>query len=376
MLDLREKKKICLVIPSLQAGGMERVMSELAGHFCKKSDLEVHMILYGRSLEVFYPIPENLILHKPGSVVNDNENPAYIFGRLLFLRNRVRKLRPHAVLSFGEYWNSFVILALLGLDCNLFISDRCTPERKYSTFHSFLRRFLYPVTKGIVAQTIKAREIYSRKFNHRNIEVIGNPIREVLQKKKSIRENQVLMIGRFITSKNQDKLIEMFISIGMPEWKLVLVGYDHLKQNNYERLKEIVSQNNEEDKVIFAGKQADVDSYYTGSKIFAFTSGSEGFPNVIGEAMSAGLPVIAFDCVAGPSDMITDNHNGFLIPLYDYKQFQEKLEMLMRHEELRNRFGRNAKKDIIRFSVSSIGEKYYDFILGKNMIQYKLNKSI
>ena len=354
-----------MVIPSLQAGGMERVMSELAGHFCRKRDIEVHMILYGRSLEIFYPIPENLIMHKPGKIIADKTNQIYLIGRLIFLRQKVKEIMPHSILSFGEYWNSFVILSLLGLHCNIFISDRCTPEKKYSPFHSFLRRFLYPMATGIIAQTLKAREIYFDKFNHHNIEVIGNPIREVSHSNDDPGENQVLMIGRFIRSKHQDKLIEMFIRIGMPEWKLVLVGYDHLKQNNYERLQKIVSRNNAEDKVIFAGKQADVDSYYTGSKIFAFTSGSEGFPNVIGEAMSARLPVIAFDCVAGPSDMIIDNHNGFLIPLYDYGQFQVKLEMLMRHEELRNRLGENAKKDIIRFSVSSIGEKYYNFILGK-----------
>ena len=344
---------------------MERVMSELAGHFCRKSDIEVHMILYGRSLEIFYPIPENLIMHKPASVINDNDSPVYIFGRLLFLRKKIKQIRPDSVLSFGEYWNSFVILALMGLGCNLFISDRCTPQRKYSPFHSLLRRFLYPVTRGIVAQTIKAKEIYTEKFRHRNIEVIGNPIREIIPVRNGVRENHILMIGRFIRSKNQDKLIEMFLNIGMPEWKLVLVGYDHLKQTNFERLNELILKNNAGDRVILAGKQADVDSYYTGSRIFAFTSGSEGFPNVIGEAMSAGLPVIAFDCVAGPSDMIIDNHNGFLIPLYDYNNFQKKMEMLMRHEELRNRFGENAKKDIIHFSVSSIGEKYFNFILGK-----------
>ena len=360
-----QKKKVCLVIPSLQAGGMERVMSELAGYFCKINDLEVHIILYGRSLEIFYPIPENLKLHKPVSVITDNGSAFYIFSRLLFLRRKVRQIRPDSVLSFGEYWNSFVILALMGLGCDLFISDRCTPQRKYGLFHSLLRRFLYPGTKGIVAQTTKAKDIYFEKFRHRNIEVIGNPIREILTQSHTERQNQVLMIGRFIKSKNHDKLIEMFINIGLPGWKLVLVGYDHLKQNNYERLNDIILKNNAEDRIIIAGKQADVDSYYTDSKIFAFTSGSEGFPNVIGEAMSAGLPVIAFDCVAGPSDMIIDNHNGFLIPLYDYSQFQKKLEMLMRHEELRNRFGENAKKDIIRFSVSSIGEKYHNFIFAK-----------
>lgn len=365
-----KKKKLCLVIPSLQAGGMERVMSELAAYLCQKADLEVHLILYGRSLEIFYPIPDNLILHKPDSVIQDNEGSAYILGRLIFLRRTVKHIRPDSVLSFGEYWNSFVILALIGLGCNLFISDRCTPQRKYGSFHSLLRKLLYPQTKGIIAQTVKAKEIYSEKFRHRNIEVIGNPIREIQTQSHTERENQLLMIGRFIKSKNQDKLIEMFININLSGWKLVLVGYDHLKQNNHERLKKIILQNKAEDRIIIAGKQTDVDVFYNSSKIFAFTSGSEGFPNVIGEAMSAGLPVIAFDCVAGPSDLIINNHNGFLIPLHDYTQFQEKMEMLMRSEELRSRFGENARKDIVRFSVSSIGEKYYNFILGK------LNESI
>jgi glycosyltransferase involved in cell wall biosynthesis len=174
------------------------------------------------------------------------------------------------------------------------------------------------------------------------------------------------MVGRLITTKHQDKLIELFLNLDIPEWRLVLVGYDHLKQTNFDRLQAIIDRNNGQKQVMLVGRQVDVDSFYKRSKIFAFTSSSEGFPNAIGEAMSAGLPAVAFDCIAGPSEMITDNHNGFLIPLFDYEQFREKLERLMKKEDLRASFGKNAREAVKLFSIPSIGEKYLQFILSDN----------
>lgn len=360
---MTQKKKICLVIPSLQAGGMERVMSELATFFCKKRELDVHIILYGITCEIFYPTPDNLSIHIPDTVFNNRYRFIYTLGRLKYLRNEVKRINPDSVLSFGELWNSFVLLALLGLSYPVYISDRCSPDRKYNAFHTFLRKVLYPTAKGIITQTNKAKEIYFRQFKHRNIIVIGNPVREIKNVDVSKKENVVLMVGRFIKSKHQDKLIEMFLNIRMPGWKLVLVGYDHLKQNNSEILKALIKEKHAEYEIFLEGKQIDVESFYTTSKIFAFTSSSEGFPNAIGEAMSAGLPVVAFDCVAGPSEMITDGKNGLLVPVFDFKRFQECLQLLMNDSELRKTLGNNARKSIMDFSIQNIGERYLNFIM-------------
>lgn len=354
------------MIPSLQAGGMERVMSELAGYFASKKDIELHLILYGITREIFYPIPDRMIIHMPPFRFNNRRRLVYTFRTLNYLRNVIIKISPESILTFGEYWNSFVLIALLGLKYQVFISDRCSPEKKFSTFHSFLRRILYPRAEGIIVQTEKAKEIYLRQFKHCNIKVIGNPIRGIINGNITERQNIVLMVGRLIKSKNQDKLIELFLNIKIPGWRLILVGYDHLQQNNFERLQAIIEQNKVEHKVILAGKQTNVESYYSSSKIFAFTSSSEGFPNAVGEAMSSGLPVVAFDCVAGPSEMIKDDYNGFLIPLFDYKQFQEKLEILMENEDMRASFGKNASEDIKIFSINHIGEQYLQYILNKN----------
>jgi GalNAc-alpha-(1->4)-GalNAc-alpha-(1->3)-diNAcBac-PP-undecaprenol alpha-1,4-N-acetyl-D-galactosaminyltransferase len=362
-----DKKTLCLVLPSLQAGGMERVMSELVHYFCNREDFEVHLILYGRVPEVFYDIPKNLHLHKPQSAFNNDFRIFASIGRLFFLRKSIRKLKPDTVLSFGEYWNSFVLLALIGLSYPVYISDRCSPEKKFKTLHSFLRKTLYPYARGIIAQTGIAREIYLSQFKHNNIKVIGNPIHEINIGEGIVKQNIVLMVGRLIKSKNQDKLIELFLNCNNPDWKLIIIGYDHLQQRNFERLKSIIVENHAEHKVFLEGKQADVDSYYAKSKIFAFTSHSEGFPNAIGEAMSAGLPVIAFDCIAGPSEMVKDNYNGFLVPVFNYELFQEKLDFLMHNEKIRTLFGHNAMKDIKQFSISKIGEQYLQFILDRNL---------
>jgi GalNAc-alpha-(1->4)-GalNAc-alpha-(1->3)-diNAcBac-PP-undecaprenol alpha-1,4-N-acetyl-D-galactosaminyltransferase len=359
----KSKLIICLTIPSLQPGGMERVMSELACYFASKSEPEVHLVLYGISREIFYPIPDKIIIHIPQFKFDNRWRLFCTFRTLYFLRNTIKKINPRSILSFGEYWNSFILISLYGLKFPVFVSDRCQPDKRLGKLHDWLRKKLYPKAAGIIVQTQKAGEIYNKQFNFQNIRVIGNPIRAINDKDNVVKENIVLMVGRLIKTKHQDKLIEIFTRISKPGWKLVIVGYDHLRQNNSEKLKRIIEYNNARNSVILEGKQADVETYYLKSRIFAFTSSSEGFPNVIGEAMSAGLPVIAFDCIAGPSEMIKDNQNGFLVPLFDYIKFQNKLEELMDNEKLRISFGKMARIDIMRFSIDSIGEKYFQLLL-------------
>jgi GalNAc-alpha-(1->4)-GalNAc-alpha-(1->3)-diNAcBac-PP-undecaprenol alpha-1,4-N-acetyl-D-galactosaminyltransferase len=345
---------------------MERVMSQLARYFVSKQAYEIHMVLYGMGREVFFTLPDEVHVHRPGFTFNNRMRLLSTFKTMGFLRRSVRAIAPDTVLSFGELWNSFVLLGLLGLKYPVFISDRCSPERRYNTLHTFLRKWLYPRAAGIIAQTARAGEIYSRKFRHPNICVIGNPIREVETAGGTGKEDMVLMVGRLIRSKHQDELIRLFLETGMPGWKLVIVGYDHLKQNNRQRLQEIIDRNGARGKVVLEGKQADVDPYYARSRIFAFTSSSEGFPNAIGEAMSAGVPVVAFDCVAGPSDMIRDGRNGFLVPLFDYGLFRERLETLMKDASMREAFGQQGREDIRAFSLEHIGERFLEFILNQN----------
>lgn len=358
---MSNRVKICFIIPSLQAGGMERVMAELANYFVKKNEIELHLVLYGIKRDVFYSISKDIHIHKPSFAFNDSIRFVSTIHTLFFLRSTVKAINPDSILSFGEYWNSFVLLALYGLKFPVFVSDRSQPDKSLGKLQDRLRTWLYPRAKGVVAQTNTAKSIYQNLYHHPNICVIGNPIRTI-QDFNIEKENIVLMVGRLIKSKNQDQLIQLFASINNPEWKLVIVGYDHLKQQNMERLEKLIQALKMESHVILAGKQENVDEFYAKSKIFAFTSTSEGFPNVIGEAMSAGLSVVSFDCVAGPAEMIDNNKSGLLVPVSDYETFQAKLELLMNDEDLRHRLSNGAIEKIKDFSIEKIGDNYLKFI--------------
>jgi len=343
---------------------MERVMSELANYFCRIPDIELHIILYGKDPKVYYEIPYNLILHKPESEFNERMRFLSAIRRIFYLRRTIRSINPDSILSFGEYWNSFVLLSIIGLDYPVYISDRCSPAKQFGNTHHFLRKLLYRRAAGVIAQTAKAQSLYSNQFINNNIRVIGNPIRMISCKNKKIeREKIILTVGRLIRTKHHDILIRLFSEVSEEGWRLVIVGDNALKEDTRSALEQLVDSLGMTDRIILAGNIKDVDTYYCRSQIFAFTSSSEGFPNVIGEAMSAGLPVIAFNCIAGPEELIRDGETGYLVDLFDNDTFRDRLRKLMNDHHLRSRMGAAGMKVIEDYASEKIGQRYLDFIL-------------
>ncbi len=342
---------------------MERVMSELVQYGSQNTPFEIHLILYAKKFESFYSIPSGINLYQPKLMHENSTRLLCTIKTMVYLRKVIKKINPETILNFGERWNSLVILSLWNLPYPVYISDRCNPQKSLGRIHDVLRRMLYPKATGIILQTNIAREIYERKFSIQNSAVIGNPIRYIFSSKPLVKENIVISVGRLISSKNYDRLIRIFARIANPDWKLVIIGGDALKQKNSIHLKALVRELEMEEYIILTGEQKDVDSYLLKSKIFAFTSSSEGFPNVVGEAMSAGLPVISYNCVAGPGEMIKDGINGYLVPTYNDDLFEQKLRDLMYNEEKRIAMGKQAQAYIAtNYNVNDICGKYYKFI--------------
>ena len=356
-------RKIAFLIPTLIEGGMERVMSEILKYCAEYTDFELHLVLYGKEHTPFYKIPSTVFVHKPHLKYEDYNRVVYTIKTMYYLRKEIKKIHPVSILSFGEIFNNLVLLSLWGLHYPIYISDRCRPNKSFFFFFYHLRKWLYPKATGVIAQTEKAKSIYLTQFKHPNIRVIGNPIRKIEDGNFLNKENIVLSVGRLITTKNFDQLIRIFSQVVYGDWKLIIVGGDALKQKNSVLLQKQIDDLGLTDRIILAGSQKDVVSYLLRSKIFAFTSSSEGFPNVIGEALAAGLPVIAYDCIAGPADMVEDGKNGYLIPLFDEEMFKKKLVYLMQHDEVRNQMVQNAPPSVLKYSTSVVCEKYLDFIL-------------
>ncbi len=337
-------------------------MSELVCYFNSERKIEIHLILFGKKREIFFSVPEEVKIHKPDFKYDNKFRAIFALRTLLYIRQRVKTINPDALLSFGEEWNNMVLLSTLGLKYPVFISDRAEPGKKRRTVQEVLRNKLYPYSSGIIVQTKKAKEIYQKKFPQKNVEAIANPFRDKEINRTSDRDNIILSVGRLIKTKHYDLLIDMFSKTVNQDWKLVIVGGNAVKQDGMSRLKDVIREKGLSDKIILTGMVSDVDRWYRKSKIFAFTSSSEGFPNVIGEAMQYGLPVIAFDCVAGPSDLIDDGGNGYLISLFDTDEYVGKLNKLMQNSHLRKKMGNESLEKIKNFSLAEIGQKYLEFI--------------
>ncbi len=351
-----ERRVVSLVVPTLSAGGMEKIIYLLSKYGSRQKDLWVHIILMTRST-IFFDIPDGVRVHQPPFDYLNGSRWISLLRTFKYLRSRLKDSKSTALLSFGGRYNAFVILAALGLVDKVFVSDRSRPGISYGRLQDILNPILYRWAVGLIAQTEKARRVYQDRVGHPNIRVIPNPI-ERWDSEYTERENVILNVGRFIPTKQQALLIKFFIEINDPTWKLVLVGVGP----EFENCKLLAEESALSSRIIFTGNIHNVNSYYGASKIFAFTSVSEGFPNALGEAMAAGLACISFDCVAGPADLIDHEMNGILIPEGETDHYRTRLKRLMQDNSAINRLGSAAKSSMARFDQEKIAAQYFDFI--------------
>jgi len=352
--------KIFLIIPTLKQGGAERVMSELANQFAQKDNLKVHLVLLAKSND-FYKVDDTVIIHRLGFENKSKLNK--IFSELATFKN-LRKLlkthKPDAVLSFMEKYNSFTILAAAFLGLQVFVSDRSNPLKKVPQTTEILRKFTYKYATGIIAQTQFAKDVLAAKTKNKNIRVIPNPVKEIQNYPDIAKEKLILNVGRLVPEKGQKYLIEAFSKINeKADWRVVILGDGPLRNQLEEQVK-ILGLDKQ---VQFLGAVNNVDEWLAKASIFVFPSISEGFPNALAEAMSAGLPCISFDCNAGPRDLIENDVNGYLVEVGEVDELTQSMKGLMDDGDKRKSFGQNAIKIKNKLLSSSISDEYLKFLL-------------
>lgn len=349
--------RICIVVPSLTVGGMERVAVEIANYIVRNTNYNVTIIKLTSNDKNFYHVSEKVTIVEPDFIFNRRLRVYHSFKILYFLIKTIRNSKPISVLSFGEMYNSFVLLSSFFSDSKYFVSDRSQPNKKWGFFHERMRKLIYRRAHGIVAQTSYSKDFFEKELNHKNIQVIPNPGRDVEHFQVS-KENIVLYVGRLFSSKRVDLLIDIFTEINNPDWKLWIVGDGPER----EKLEAKLAENKCRSQITIFGAQKNVHDFYSKAKLFAFTSLSEGFPNVLIEAQAHSLPCISFDCVAGPSDIIEDAQNGYLIPLMDTSMFQTKLAELMSNDDLTKKMAINALEASKKYQVNVIANQFLKFI--------------
>lgn len=202
----------------------------------------------------------------------------------------------------------------------------------------------------IVLLTKEDKETNWKQF--KNITVIPNPISFQTEKKSTLINKKIVSVGRLALPKNYASLIRAFKLVvdKHPDWILEIYGNGPQEIE----LKSLIAKLNLEKHVFLKGFSANIKEVMSSSSIFALTSIFEGFGLVIIEAMACGLPVVSYDCPCGPKDIITDNKDGFLIPVNNEVLLAEKISLLIKNEKLRKQMGLAAASKANLYKIENI----------------------
>lgn len=162
--------------------------------------------------------------------------------------------------------------------------------------------------------------------------------------------------GRLERMKNPERLVKVWSEIHkrQPEWQLDMYGDGPLR----ECVKKLIHKLHLQDTIILHGQTDSITEKYAQGSILLMTSRSEGLPMVLIEAATCALPLVAFDCPYGPSDVIRHGENGMLIDYNDDNAMINAVCELMDSEERRRKMGQKAKELARCYQPASIAAQW------------------
>lgn len=350
--------KALIFIPTLTTGGAERVASILANQWCTYPNAHVAIItLFDEPL--FYPLDSRVEYVCIG--IGSNEGG---LGRLVDLMHALQSLRreigerkPNFVLSFMNKYNAFCVTALLGMKQCVIVAERGSPTEILPHLRVILRKLTYPLAAAVLVQSKAARDFILSTTRARRVAVLFNPVTQIIDPRDRQPKKIILNVSRLQAGKGHSDLLKAFASLCVEGWSLVLCGDGPMRPDLERRARElgITGQTH------FLGTQADLRPHLRRAGIFAFTSYSEGFPNALAEAVLAGIPCVSYDCPTGPSELVEDGRNGFLVKVGDVEELARRLRELMTNADLCDRFSRNAVQVAKKVDTEIVSQQYFDY---------------
>lgn len=165
------------------------------------------------------------------------------------------------------------------------------------------------------------------------------------------QSKSVIFVGRLSLQKDVRSLLRIWSIVHkrFPEWQLHIYGDRGEETESIVHALEQISEN-----IYLHEPTSQIFDKYLDSSMLLSTSLYEPFGLVLPEAMSCGLPVVAFDCPYGPSEIITDGVDGFLIRNRDLQEFAQKVCLLIENQEMRLQMGRAGIQSARRYEASQI----------------------
>ena len=207
-------------------------------------------------------------------------------------------------------------------------------------------------------------DFYKKKFIKYNCKCvyIPNIVDYIPPRCSSLTDKRLVSVGRLSSEKGYKDLLRIFniIHKDYSDWVLDIIG------DGKERkvLEKYIKDNNLSDCVKLHGFQDKkyIDNIFKKSSIYLMTSYTESFGIVLIEAMSYGLPCIAFSSAEGARELISSGDNGYLIKNRNFEAYIKKVEDLMDDLETRKKIGLAGRKSIKKFTRDSVKQVWYQLI--------------
>ena len=306
-------------------GGLQRILIDKMNYLAEHTMHEiVLMTVWHADREPHFPIsPSVRYVH-----LNVPRSMAFLPLALWRFRKRIRRLNPDVTIQ----------LRAVGAFLTLFSGwHGPTIMEMHSARQAMNHRWLYPLVERRLDAIVCLTNGDARNYpNARRVEVIPNfsTLPPLGEGRGGASPRHVVWVGRDCPEKNLPRLRRIWAEIEKthPDWTL------DIHHNT-----------------------SDIVGAYAKASISVLTSKAEGFSLTTLEAQQMGLPVVAFDCPYGPSDIVIDGETGYLIPLTVNgseqeadRMFVEKLTYLMDHPEARQEMGTAAQKASQRFNKERI----------------------
>ncbi len=351
--------KICILTSTINYGGATKILIDVANYLSQFHDVMV--LYYGKDETTFYQISDRIELCR-APVTKCNVRKVRLLTQMRLIRKSVTKIKPDAVLAFGNTEKLMALGATLGKKTKLIISERQDPYN-YQPGKKRTMWLRYLLADGCVFQTEGAAKYFPRSVQEKSV-VIPNFIKQEKREFVPIEQKEKIISysARFeLKQKRQDVMVEAFSLLHRdhPDWKLVFYG----DGEDQPKIEAMVEKRGLQDSVIFAGKVSGaIDKIYQ-SAIFALSSDYEGIPNVLLEAMALGVPSVSTDCSPGGARfLIQDGENGMLVPVNDPAALAQALKTLIEDPALANEIGRKGTEVLERFAPSGILPQWNTYV--------------
>lgn len=325
--------KIVFVLPSIKNnGGVARVTTLKANYLVETWKYDVHIICQDEEKSnSFFDLNSKITLH----YVPKKDNPfTYLYSFYKSVSLLLKEINAKNAIIVDNGFKGFMLPFFVKISTNLIFEvhgsrfENITKKisLKTSILNSFRVFGLKKYKKVLFLNKESAKE-----WNFQNPLIVSNPLPFQTNKTSTLKNKKVICVARHSHEKGLDSLLKIWKNVSKDnlEWNLEIYG-EETAYSKY--LYEVVENLNIQKSVLFKKPIQNIQDVYLNASVLAMTSRYEGFGLVLIEAMSCGLPVIAFDCEIGPRTIIEDSVNGFLIEFGDNLAFEKKLNAILKQE--------------------------------------------